>query len=106
MKKFYDCLYEFLLHGNVVSLYEVDSSKAKTLTIHVIHEDETCLKHEENEWHFWRAGLPTIRFINVNDVDLYPDKETIGFFSINESAKFPFNKETFAEDLWNALKKI
>ena len=108
-KEFYNDFYELILYGFAISLYETTSSKETLLTIHVIHDGETNLKADDIEEYFWRAGLPTVRFINVNDIENYPT-ENINFFVVSAmngvSQKVPFNRETFKEDLWQAAKTI
>lgn len=106
---FYNDFYELILRGYTISLYETTSSKETLLTIHVIHDGETNLKADAIEEYFWRAGLPTIRFVNVNDIEHYPT-ENINFFvvsTINKaSQKVAFNEETFKEDVWQVAKTI
>lgn len=109
MKKFYDDFYELVLYKYVISLYETNES-GETLTIHVIHDDESYLELDKKEWYCWRAGLPTVRFINVNDINFYPHSENIKFFTVSgvnkTSEKVPFDSGTFKEDLWKAIKTI
>lgn len=106
---FYNDFYELILRGYTISLYETDSSKETVLTIHVIHDGETNFKADAMEEYFWRAGLPTIRFVNINDFENYL-VENINFFVVSTinraSQKVAFNKETFKEDLWQVAKTI
>ena len=109
MREFYDVIYELILRGYVISLYEVGTSN-EVLTVHVIHKDETYNSTEEKEWYYWRAGMPTARFINVDDINLYPKKSEIKYFTISSSGKSServfFYEETFARDVWMAAKTI
>ena len=109
MKKFYDVIYEFALRGYVITLFE-GRSIDDILAITVIHDDATYLGADEKEYLFWRAGLPTVKFVAMNNTNLYPKAEEIKFFTIScnykTSSKFVFNEATFGDDLFEAAKTI